>query len=167
MGGWLMDAAALPGFLAGLKGQVATAAAPAANAMAEKFQSRVQNFTLRQSIHPPGMYWEATVDRPPAYASGTLVRSIIRTPAFGGIHATALVGATAVYAAIQEFGGDTWPSRARFMHWTNTRGGWYMKRVTIPQHPYMRPTVEQTIRDGSLQRSAISAFQARMSPLIR
>lgn len=162
-----MDPSALPGFLGTLKGQAGTAAAPAANAMAETFQSRVQNFTLRQSVHPPGMYWEATVDRPPAYASGALANSVIHIPAFGGIRATAVVGPTVVYAAIQEFGGDTWPSRGKYMHWTNTRGPWWMKRVTIPQHPYMRPTVEQTIRDGSLQRSAISAFMTRMSPLIR
>lgn len=162
-----MDPSALPGFLNGLKGQVATAAVPAADAMAETFQNRVQNFTLRQSTHPPGMFWKATEGRPPAYASGNLARSIVRTPAHGGIRASAMVGATAVYAALQEFGGDTWPSRGSYMHWTNTRGPWWMKLVTVPEHPYMRPTVEQTIRDGSLTRSAISAFEKRMSPLIR
>lgn len=161
-----MDPAALPGFLQGLKASVATAAAPAADAMAETFERRVQNFTLRQTMHPPGMFWRAVEGRPPAYASGNLARSFVRTPASGLVRATAMVGNTAVYAWVQEWGADTWPSHGKYMHWRNTRGPWWMKRVTVPEHPYFRPTVEQTIRDGSLSRSAASAFQRRLSPYL-
>lgn len=145
---------------------VADSAPDIADGMAEVFQGRVQNFTLRQSIHPPGMFWKATTGRPPAYVTGNLARSIIMTPAHGSITATASVGATAVYAAIQEFGGYTWGNRG-LMHWRNSGGEWFMRKVFVPEHPYMRPTVEATIRDGSLQRSAIAAFMAHMSPLIR
>lgn len=77
------------------------------------------------------------------------------------------VGAYARYAAIQEFGGDTWSDRpGGFMHWVNTGGSWYFRRVHIPQHPYFRPALVAVIRDGSLQRSAVSTFKAYMAPYV-
>lgn len=162
-----MDPAALPGFLDSLKGNIADAAAPVADAMAETFQHHVVNVTLKEHTHAPGMYYEATRGATPAYVTGNLARSVIRRPASGMIRATAMVGDTAVYAAVQEFGGETWPSHGKYMHWRNSRGPWWMKHVTVPEHPYFRPALEAVIRDGSLRRSAISAFEAFMSPLIR
>jgi phage gpG-like protein len=145
---------------------VASSAPDIADGMAKTFQARIQNVTLRESAHAPGQFYRAPRGHPPAYASGTLARSIIRRPAFGGVRATGSVGATAVYAAIQEFGGYTWGNHG-LMHWRNSAGEWFMNDVYVPEHPYFRPTVEATIRDGSLQRSAIVAFEAHMSPLIR
>jgi phage gpG-like protein len=154
-------------FLGLLSGTVAGSASDIADGMAGVFQSRVQWETLRETSHGVGEFWKATRDRPPAYASGNLARSIVRTAAFGGIRASATVGATAKYAAIQEYGGWTWPSNHKFMHWVNSGGSWFMKTVYIPEHPYMRPTVEAVIRDGSLQRAAIDAFMEHMFPLVR
>lgn len=154
-------------FFQGLFGQASTAAAPAANAMADTFRSRVQDVELREEFHPPGMFWRQVVGHPPAYASGALARSVLPSYARGiGPEASSSVGAYAKYAAIQEEGGDTWGNHG-LMHWVNSGGSWYMKRVTIPPHPYFRPALVAVIRDGSLQRSAASAFMARMSPYLR
>lgn len=156
-------------FLAGLKGNVADAAGPVVNAMAGTFKRRVTTVELQEEFHPPGMFWRQVVNHPPAYASGALARSVKQgtTTSAGGIANTS-VGAYARYAAIQEIGGDTWSSRpGGFMHWINTGGSWYMRRVHIPQHPYFRPALVAVIRDGSLQRSAVSTFMAYMSPFIR
>lgn len=156
-------------FLAGLKGKVADAAGPVATAMAQTFQRRVTTVELQQEFHPPGMFWRQAVGHPPAYASGALARSVRvgATVAAGG-HATSEVGAYARYAAIQEFGGETWSNRpGGFMHWINTGGSWYFRRVHIPQHPYFRPALVAVVTDGSLQRSAVSVFMAHMSAYIR
>lgn len=154
-------------FLRGLKGKVADAAGPIATAMADTFQRRVTTVELKQQFHSPGMFWRQARGHPPAFASGALERSVKRGRTIvTGVHAEASVGAYARYAAIQEFGGDTWGNRG-MMHWVNTGGSWYMRRVHIPEHPYFRPALEAVIRDGSLQRSAVSSFMAHMSPYVR
>jgi phage gpG-like protein len=160
-----MDLRDLPAYLKVLQQAAASAAAPAANSMAKGVQDRIVNVTLRQSAHPPYTFYRATAGHAPAYASGNLARSIIMTPASGAVRATAGVGATAKYAAIQEWGGWTMPNNGRFMHWRNPRP-WWKKRVEIPEHPYFRPTVEQMIRDGSLTRLAADAFYDRIVPLL-
>lgn len=149
-----------------LLGTVADSASDVANAMASTFSDRVRNATLKETAHPVGEFYKAPAGRPPAYVTGNLARSIIRTPAFGGIRATGTVGAFARYAAIQEFGGFTWGDHG-FMHWRNSAGEWFMRTVYVPEHPYMRPTLEAVIRDGSLVGSAIDAFMVHMSPVIR
>lgn len=156
-----MDLQGLVAYLENLKTVATTAANPAANAMAQGTQNRIQA-TLRETSHPPYTFWKATMGRPPAYATGNLAKSIVYTPAFGGVRATASVGATIKYAAIQEIGGWTRPNNSRYMHWRNPRP-WWKKHVTIPEHPYFRPTVEAMIRDGSLSRLAADAFYARIS----
>lgn len=137
---------------------VASAAPGEANAMAKTFQDRVVNVTLQERFHPPRIFYKAPPGRPPAYASGNLAASIRMTPAFTSVRASSSVYATAVYAALQEFGGQTWPSRYRFMHWRNNRGPWWKKRVTVPEHPYMRPTVDELARTGELTRAAMDSF---------
>lgn len=159
-----MDLAALPAYLKGLQKAAGDAMVPAANAMGSTVKDRIQNVTLKQTAHAPGMFYKAAAGRPPAYASGNLSRSIMMVPASTSIRATAMVGATAVYAALQEFGGRTWPSRYRFMHWVNTGGPWWKKEVYVPEHPYFRPTVEELIRNGDLTREAQSAFWTRVQP---
>lgn len=153
-------------FLNSLTGTVASAASDVADGIAEVFQSRVTYETLRQTSHGKGQFYKATPGRPPAYVTGNLARSIIRTPAFGGIRATASVDAMAIYAGIQEFGGYTWGNHG-LMHWVNSAGPWFMKEVYIPEHPYMRPTVNDTFRDGSLTRAAMEAFETHLAPVLR
>lgn len=162
-----MDLADLPAYLEALSKAAAGAAAPAANAMADSVRHQIQHVALKQVAHGPGMFWKAAPMRPPAYVTGKLSRSIVMRPAFGSVTGTATVMATAEYAALQEFGGDTWPSHSRYMHWVNTGGAWYMKRVTVPPHPYFRPSVEQQIRSGNLSMAAFQAFWVRVLPYIR
>lgn len=156
----------LPAYLASLQKAAEGAIAPAATGMATAVRHRIQNDTLKETTHPPYTFYHAVPGRPPAYASGNLAKSIIMTPAYGGVSATATVGATAVYAAIQEWGGWTAPRTHLYMHWRNPRP-WWRKRVIIPEHPYFRPTVESMIRDGSLQRAAYVPFWNRVAPFFR
>jgi phage gpG-like protein len=153
--------------LKALQTQVAKSAAPVASAMGSTLQDRVQR-TLKSGVHHgPGMFYKATPGIAPAYASGNLARSIIMVPAADSIRATALVGATATYSALQEWGGSTWPNRGKYLHWTNDAGPWWKKRVFIPEHPYFRPSVESSVRDGSLTRSAMSKYSQQIAPFLR
>jgi phage gpG-like protein len=146
---------------------VASAAPGEANGMAKTFQDRVKNVTLKKVMHPPYTFYKATPGQPPAYASGNLTRSILMKSAYTAVDSSAIVYSTAVYAALQEWGGSTWPSRHNYMHWRNNRGPWWKKKVDVPEHPYMRPTLEAVIRDGTLQGAAISAFEKVTAPAYR
>jgi phage gpG-like protein len=160
-----MDPDELHEYLEGLKGSVEDAAPPVADAMAQTAMRAVQR-KLREHSHPAGQFYRAAAGAAPSYVTGNLSKSIFRTPAAGSIRATAMVGASAVYAGIQEFGGWTWGNHG-MMHWHNSAGRWFMRRVYVPEHPYMRPAVEGTIRDGSLQRSAMLSFEKFVAPFIR
>jgi phage gpG-like protein len=156
-----MDLGDLPAYLKALQDAAASAVAPAANAMAGQVQDRVQAL-LRETSHPPYTFFKAVAGRPPAYASGNLAKSVVTTPAYGAVRATASVGSHLRYSALQEWGGVTWPSNGPYMFWKNPRP-WWKKRVTIPEHPYFRPAVEQCIDDGSLTRVSMDAFYDRVS----
>jgi phage gpG-like protein len=159
-----VDLEDLPAYLERLKKAAAGSASPAANAMADLVRHQIQNVALKQVAHAPGMFWKAAPMRPPAYASGVLSRSVVMRPASTAVKGSASVSVMAKYAAIQEFGGKTWPSSAKYMQWVNTGGEWFKKEVTIPQHPYFRPTVDRLIRSGELQRAAKQAFWVRVLP---
>lgn len=164
----------LPGLFAAIKAQASSAAAPAADGMAEAFDQDVGR-TLRMHSHAPmpsgaphkrayGIFYKATPGVPPAYASGDLANSMIRRPASGGIVATAMVGNTAIYSAVQEFGLDTWTSSA-YMTWRNNQGWWRKKLVHQNEHSFMARTRDWMILDGSLTKAAEDAFQAHMTLL--
>lgn len=141
--------------------------APAmANAMAEYLADRVANDTLRRTHHAPGAYFKSPPGAPPASASGNLARSMFTTPATAssGVRATALVGNNAKYAKLLEHGGCVLtPTSGKVMHWTDTGGSWYHSRLPatgeFPAHPFLEPTVQEAIDDGSLTRVAIDAFR--------
>lgn len=169
-----MTPGALPGLFAAIKDQAATAAAPAADGMAEAFDKDVGR-TLRLHAHAPmpsgaphkrayGIFYKATPGVPPAFASGDLAASMIRRPASGGIVATAMVGNTAIYSAVQEFGLDTWTSSA-YMTWRNNQGWWRKKLVHQNEHSFMARTRDWMILDGSLTKAAEDAFEAHVTLL--
>lgn len=160
-----VDLKDLPALLGRIRDAAANAVTPAATAMASGFQDRVTRVTLRETFHPPGEFYKQVPGHPPAYASGSLARSIFMTPAHGSIRASASVGTTLKYAAIQEWGGWTEPRTHKFMHWRNPMP-WWKKRVVIPEHPYFRPTTEAMIRDGSLTRLAMDAFYKEVRPYL-
>jgi hypothetical protein len=162
-----VDLADLPAYLKSLQKVVEGTPAPVANAMASAFKFQVQNVALKQVAHGPGLFWRAAPQRPPAYVTGFLANSMYMRPASAGAFASASVGITANYAALQEFGGKTWPNNSRFMHWENSAGPWWKKEVTVPAHPYWRPTVDRMIRNGDFTRDAQSAFWVRVLPFFR
>ena len=157
-----------------IRDQASTAAVPAADGMAKQFDSDVGR-VLKMHAHAPmpagaphkrayGIYYEATPGAPPSFASGDLLASMIRRPASGGVVASALVGNVAVYAAVQEFGLDTWASSA-YMKWHNDMGWWRTRYVHQHSHPYFRKALEADLADGSLTRAAMEGWQSRMTLL--
>ena len=157
-----------------IRDQASTAAVPAVEGMTEKFEGDVGR-TLRMTFHAPmpagpphkipfGIFYPAVAGAPPAYGTGNLAASMMRTPASGGLVARAMVGNTAVYAAVQEFGATLYPDSA-YLHWVNTRGPWWKKSVTVPEHPYFRRTLRFDIANGSLTRAAMEGWQSRMTLL--
>lgn len=62
------------------------------------------------------------------------------------------IGTDLVYAAIQEYGGEITPKRARFLRFKIDGEFVMTKRVRIPAHPYMRPTFDE---DGAEARREV------------
>jgi hypothetical protein len=145
--------------------QARLGAAAAAEAMAAYIAERIRSDTLRRRRTSPGTYYKAVRGDPPAYGSGKLADSIYSTPASGGLRASALVGSEDQKASLLEFGGCVLQSTSRsVMHWTDSGGSWYHRRLpmsgTFPEHPFIGLTTDEAIADGGLQRAAVAAFMA-------
>ena len=141
-------------------------AAAAASAMAEYIADRVVTDTLTQTTHAPGAYHKARPGAPPATASGSLAKGMYYTPASGELRATAYVGNTARHAKLMEFGGCVLqPTGGKTMKWKDTGRAthWHHVRLPVdgefPAHPFLEPTTDETIDDGSLRQVAIDAFR--------
>jgi hypothetical protein len=139
-------------------------AAAAAEAMARYIADRTANDTLRRTTHGPGMYHKAAPGAPPAYASGSLAKGMYWTPASGGLRATAYVGNSARHARLMEFGGCVLkPTSEPVMKWHDSRGWWSHHQLPLsgdfPAHPFLQPTVQEAIDDGTLRQVAIDAFR--------
>jgi hypothetical protein len=143
-------------------------AAAMAGAMAEYLADRVANDTLRRTTHSPGMYYKARPGAPPAYVSGTLAKSMFVTPSATsrGSRATALVGNNARQAKLMEYGGCVLqPTSGKTMKWKDSGRDrpWHHARLPeageFPAHPFLAPTIQEAIDDGSLLRVAIDAFR--------
>lgn len=89
--------------------------------------------TLTTTTHRKGTPTPSRPGEPPSLVTGTLRRGVIIVPAVpsGTTSWTAKVGPTSVYARVQELGGDT-------------------GTTVLPARPYLAPTVEKLIGDGSL-----------------
>lgn len=140
-------------------GQAKRGAGPAATAAARFIAERTANITLRISTHAPGEWHRAGPGQPPAYASGALSRSMFYIPAGGGLRVTALVGNSAPYSRILEFGCVVTATNKKFMHWVDSGGSWYHKMLVVPPHPFIEPTVDESIDSGDLQDEIILAFK--------
>lgn len=148
--------------LEALRDRAATAAEPSVMAMADTYKDHLTNVTLRRYFAAPGQFGTSSPPgQPPAWRTGELARSVTVVPGLGsGLTATASVGPHTIYARTQEEGGIHRPSRARYMHWVNSGGEWFKKRVNIPARPYMWPAARECIENGSLTRAAAEAFMA-------
>jgi phage gpG-like protein len=158
-----MDPSELHEYLGAYRAAAAKTAPGVANAIADQMENAVQ-YVLHSHSHAPGLFYKAEAGDSPSYVTGRLAKSINHTPASGEIRATSTVYASAVYAGIQEFGGWTWGNRG-MMKWHNSGGRWFMNRVFVPEHPYFRPALERSIRDGSLSRAGVVSFARQMAPL--
>ena len=147
-----------------LRDKAADAAPPAVMAMAEQYKDHLTKVTLRRSFSTPGQFGtSAAPGQPPAWRTGALARSVTaRLAGSTGLTASAVVAPHTIYARIQNAGGVNRPSHARYMHWVNSGGSWYKKRVKIPERPYMEPAVREVIEDGSLVTAAIEAFELKV-----
>lgn len=121
--------------------------------------------TLSQYSHPPGTPTPSPPGNPPAIITGQLRRSVTATPATqaGPGRYVATVGATAIYARIQEFGGVIVPVKASRLHWVDNAGHHFANQVTIPARPYLRPTTVKLAASGKLTEVASAAFLAALT----
>jgi phage gpG-like protein len=149
-----------------IRDRAALAAPGMAEAMGHAHRSHLKNVTLtRSGWHAPVTYTPAAPGSPPAAITGRL-RSSIHCSAGrgGGAHASATVSANTVYAATQEFGGIhhgnphmlLW---VRYLGYAGVRArGWRRRTVDIPERPYMRPSRDDVIADGSVTRAGSASF---------
>lgn len=146
-----------------------------AYAMAEKYHERLSDQVMVRYSHEAGTPTPSPAGvGPPALIKGHLKRSLRLFPAIpvGSYRAMAKVIPLIVYARIQELGGtitaknvhwkvitDKLGRRRRvlagLLHWVSEDGHHFAVSVTLPKRPYMRPTRDAMIRDGSLRRAAV------------
>lgn len=132
----------------------------AANAMAVEFHTQLTDVTLRLTTHPYGQKTYSTPGTPPALVTGTLRRSARIIPAIAmGPRAVAAVRVGAVYARIQERGGDITVKRARVLYNKRTKQA-FGTHVHLPARPYMKPTRDLLLAEQRLQRRAAQAVAA-------
>ena len=133
----------------------------AANAMAAHVADRVSNDTLQRRRNPPGTWYKARPGDPPSYGTGTLAASIYSTPASEGLNSSAYVGSQDKRARLFEFGGCVLqPGDGGLLHWKDSGGWWSHRWLRVDdKHPFLGPTTEDAVNDGSLQRAARDAFR--------
>jgi hypothetical protein len=135
----------------------ARAATAAANAMATEFHTELVDVTLRKSTHSAGTPTPAAAGDPPALVSGTLRRSAVIVPAAAvGTRAVASCRVGAVYARIQEKGGDISVKRAKVLYSKRTKQA-FGTHVHLPARPYMQPTRDLLVFTGRLRKRANAA----------
>lgn len=163
-----MTPAELPAYLEAIRARVEASAIPVVDAIASTYKEHLVGFTLHESgAHPPVTRTPAPPGRPPAFMTGHLAASVFRTPGVGGGGiAEAMVSPDTIYASTQEWGGVhtgkpfmwLW---VRYIGPTAVRSrGWVRHTVDIPERPYMRTAVAETIANGSLERAGMATFEA-------
>jgi len=133
-------------------------AAAAATAMAEHIAWRTARDMLERSSHGSGAWHRTRPGEPPARSTGKLAKGMYYTPAYSD-GSSAYVGNRVDYSRILEYGCVLQPSNKQFVHWTDSGGSWYHKFLVSPPHPFLEPTVDESVDDGSLQDAAIEGFR--------
>ena len=164
-----MTPAEVPGLLEAIRARVATAAPSCAMAMGETHERYLTGVTLTSSgAHGPatiGHYPDAAPPgAPPATMTGALRRSITLTRgATGGEVAATIVAPHVIYDCALEFGGTHSGAQWLWLNRTLTAGevkqmGWVKLATKRAARPYMRPSRDAVIADGSLVGAAEAAF---------
>lgn len=158
----------LPAYLQAIRARVEAAAVPVVDAIAETYDEHLTGFTLHESgAHPPVTRTPAVPGRPPAFMTGQLAGSVVRTPGVGGGGvAEATVAPHTIYAATLQHGG-VHTGRPWMWLWVRYIGptavrarGWVKHQTHHPAYPYMNIAVDETVADGSLVRAAAARFMA-------
>jgi phage gpG-like protein len=111
---------------------------------AVKLARRRAHGELSRFQHARGTPTPSPAGSPPAWISGALRGSLKPTgPIPTGSGFLGRLGPTTVYARIQELGGVTGRNHA----------------TTLPPRPYMRPTYERMVADGSLRAVYVAAWR--------
>ena len=166
----MVDVAGNIAYLEGVLALAEKGAPAVAQRMAEYIAERTALDTLTRKRLSPGMYHKAKPGDPPAMMSGKLADSVFSEmdPASSKLRASALVGSEDERARMFEHGGCVLkPSSAGDMlTWKdsgrpdNPGGFWSHWFLRVDQeHPFLRPTVEEAIDDGELQRIAVEEFR--------
>jgi hypothetical protein len=138
-------------------------AAPTATAMARHIAERAQRVTLARTKKPSGAWHRARPGEPPALGTGKLRDAMYYIPAHKGtLRAFAWVGNSADYGRIMEFGCVVSALNKEQMHWKDSGSpvkGWFHKVLEVPPHPYLSPTTEEAVDDGSLRDAAKDEFR--------
>ena len=155
----------LPGFLAGIRDRAMATPGPCAKAMADTYKTHLTRVTLQRYHSAPGQFGTPSPaeEGPVASRTGRLAASVTSWGggSDGGV-GTAFVAPHTIYAVTQEWGEIHYRRTREYMHWINSGGEWWKKRVDIPQRPYMRTARDETIADGSLTRAAMGKFVSIM-----
>jgi hypothetical protein len=173
-----VDFAAVPGLYEAIRARAETAAVPVAGVIGKTYKGHLVDVTLVESgSHPPVTQTPAAPGAPPAVMPGGVHGSLrgsvtMGGPVGGGGIGESWVNPNVIYAATQEYGGVHHAVRGPYMWlWINyigpaavKRRGWRKETVTIPERPYMRRAVAETIANGSLSRAAAAAFAAMVLP---
>lgn len=123
----------------------ATTSAP--RAVVDSMQKVMKTEIERQldlKHHAPGTPTPSSPGEPPAYISGRLHDSVkIQRPHSEGLGTiVGEVGATAIYARIHEFGGNTGRNHATY----------------LPPRPYLQPAIHNLTSTGALTALAVRVF---------
>lgn len=99
--------------------------------------------TLSRTSHPPGERTESAPGEPPAWVTGHLARSYEqRGPDWLSSDVVeGRIGPTAVYARIQEYGGDVYA--INYPQLGNPEVGFFGDHVHLPARPYVEPAVRE------------------------
>lgn len=141
----------------------AQGAAPAATALAKHIAQRAQRVTLRRTKKPSGAWHRARPGEPPAMSTGKLADAMYWIPASrGGLRAFAWVGNDSDYSRVTEFGCVVSALNRDKLHWKDSgspRKGWFHDVLEIPAHPYLSPTTQEAVDDGSLADAGRDEFR--------
>jgi len=141
----------------------AQGAAPTATAMAKYIAERASRVTLRRTKKQSGAWHRARPGEPPALSTGKLADSMYWIPATrGGLRAFAYVGNDADYSRILEFGCVVSALNSRKLHWKDSGSpikGWFHDVLEVPAHPYLSPTTQEAVDDGSLAEAGKEEFR--------
>ncbi len=162
----------MPGLFEAIKVRVEAAAIPAAGAIGKTYKGHLVDVTLVESgSHPPVTPTPSAPGSPPAVMPGGLHGSLrgsvtMGGPVGGGGIGESWVNPNVIYAATQEWGG-VHSGKPLMWLWVGfvgpaevVRRGWRKEIVSIPERPYMRTAVRETIASGALSRAAEVAFMA-------